>query len=69
MIDPTDPFFAPLWRRVVIVALCLGWALFEVATGSPGWALMFGAAGAYAAFKLLGPGYRHAQEDKDKNDG
>ncbi|MCT4577093.1 MULTISPECIES: hypothetical protein [Donghicola] len=69
MIDPTDPFFAPLWRRIVIVALCLGWALFEVATGSPGWALMFGAAGAYAAFKLLGPGYRRAHEDKDKNDG
>ncbi len=69
MIDPTDPFFAPLWRRVVIVGLCLGWALFEVATGSPGWALMFGAAGAYAAFKLLGPGYRSALEDKDKNDG
>jgi hypothetical protein len=68
MIDPTDPFFAPLWRRVVIVGLCLGWALVEVLNGSPGWALMFGAVGAYAAFKLLGPGYRAAIADKEKDD-
>lgn len=69
MINPSDPFFAPLWRRIVIVGLCLGWALVEVLSGSPGWALMFGAAGVYAAFKLLGPGYRAAIADKEKDDG
>lgn len=69
MINPADPFFAPLWRRVVIVGLCLGWAAFEVVTGSPGWALMFGAAGLYAAYMLLGPGFGQAQDKKDEDDG
>jgi hypothetical protein len=69
MIDPSDPFFAPLWRRIAIVGLCLGWSLVEVLSGSPGWALIFGAAGAYAAFKLLGPGYRSADANKEKDDG
>ncbi|NVO25755.1 DUF3329 domain-containing protein [Donghicola mangrovi] len=67
MIDPDDPFFAPLWRRVVIVGLCLGWAVFEAVTGSPGWALMFGAAGLYAGWTLLGP--RAGGKDEERDDG
>ena len=34
-------FFAPLWRRVVIVALAGGWAIFELLGGSPFWAILF----------------------------
>ena len=40
--------FRPMWRRVVIVALCFAWALFEVFyTGSLNWALIVGAVGTY----------------------
>jgi hypothetical protein len=53
LLDPAHPFFRPLWRRVVVVVACLGWALIEVITGSPGWAMLFGAAGFYAAYVLL----------------
>ncbi|MFV0298774.1 MAG: DUF3329 domain-containing protein [Hyphomicrobiaceae bacterium] len=53
MFDLRHPFFNPLWRRVLTVAVALGWALFELATGSPGWALMFGAVGAWAGYVLL----------------
>jgi hypothetical protein len=53
LIDPAHPFFRPLWRRVVVVVACLGWALIEIITGSPGWAMLFGGAGLYAAYVLL----------------
>ena len=49
-LDLNHPFFIPLWRRVLIVALCLGWAVFELVAGSPFWAILFGAIGLYAAF-------------------
>jgi hypothetical protein len=67
MFDFSHPFFRPLWRRVVIVAVALGWALFEAVTGSPGWALIFGALGAVALWGLL-IAYerpRSAKEDRE----
>jgi hypothetical protein len=47
------PFFRPLWRRIVVVGLTLGWAAFELATGNPFWAILFGALGAAALWGLL----------------
>ena len=53
LIDPHHPFYRPLWRRIAIPAACLGWAGVELSAGATGWALLFGAAGAYAAWVLL----------------
>ena len=53
MFDLRHPFFNPLWRRVLTVALALGWAVVEAATGSPGWAMIFGAVGVWAGYVLL----------------
>lgn len=50
LLDLDHPFFNPLWRRVVIVALCLGWAGVEWRMGSPFWATMFGGVGLYCAY-------------------
>lgn len=50
MFDLQVPFFIPVWRRVLTVGITLGWAVFEVLTGSPGWGLLFGAAGLYAFY-------------------
>lgn len=47
------PFFKPLWIRLVTTALPLGWAVVELVSGSPGWALIFGAAGLYAAWQFF----------------
>jgi hypothetical protein len=44
------PFFIPLWRRVLTVALCLGWAALEFMTGSPAWGMLFGGIGLIAAW-------------------
>jgi hypothetical protein len=53
LIDPNHPFYRPLWRRVLIVAVCLGWAIVEASTSEPFWAILVGAVGIYAAWMLL----------------
>jgi hypothetical protein len=29
MRDNEHPFFRPLWRRILLVAVCVGWSIFE----------------------------------------
>lgn len=53
MFDFDNPWFRPLWRRVVVCALALGWGVFELLTASPGWAMLFLAMGAYATYRLF----------------
>lgn len=50
MFDLHVPFFIPVWRRVIVTALLLGWAAFELITGAPAWALLFGAGGLYCLY-------------------
>jgi len=42
-----------MWRRYVLVAVCLGWSVFEFATGVPFWGILFGALGVYAVWQLF----------------
>ena len=49
-LDTSHPMFRPLWVRLLIVALCLGWAVFEFVGGSPMWGMIFGALGLYSAY-------------------
>ncbi|MFC5587145.1 DUF3329 domain-containing protein [Nitratireductor kimnyeongensis] len=53
MIDARHPFFRPLWRRVAVVAVCLGWGVFEFVSGAPFWGILYTAVGVYAAWSLL----------------
>lgn len=54
IIDPDHPFFAPLWRRWATVIFALFWAGVELfALQSPGWAVLFGAAGVFAFYVLI----------------
>lgn len=53
MLDVQHAFFRPLWRRAAVVALCIGWALFELATGSAFFAILFGAVGVYCAHQFF----------------
>jgi hypothetical protein len=47
------PFFRPLWRRLLTVALVLGWALFELSGGHLLWAGLFGGLGILAAVEFF----------------
>ena len=53
LIDRDHPFFAPLWRRVAIVAVTLGWAAFEFVAGSALWGIGVGALGLYSAYEFF----------------
>ncbi len=49
-LDVDHPMFRPLWVRVLIVVLCVGWAVFEFVAGSALWGAAFLALGIYAAW-------------------
>jgi dolichyl-phosphate-mannose--protein O-mannosyl transferase len=53
LIGADHPFFRPLWRRVLLTGLCLGWAAFEFALGSPFWGMLFGGLGLLAAYEFF----------------
>lgn len=53
LIDVQHSFFRPLWRRVAVVVICLGWAMYELATGSPFFAILFGAVGLYCVHQFF----------------
>jgi hypothetical protein len=53
ILDADHPFFIPVWRRWATVILPLIWGGVELWNGSPGWAVLFGAAGAYALYVLI----------------
>lgn len=53
MIDANHPFYGPLWRRILIPAVCFAWAGMELVTGSATWAAISGGLGAYSAYKLF----------------
>ena len=52
-LDANHPMFAKTWVRVLTTVLPLAWGAFEFWHGEPMWGLMFGAAGAYAGWKLF----------------
>ena len=35
--DRDRQFFAPLWRRIVLILFCFGWAAFEFWGGDQNW--------------------------------
>lgn len=52
-IDADHPMFARPVVRWLTAVLPLIWAAVELASGNPGWAILFGAAGAYAVYELI----------------
>ena len=51
--DLNVPFFAPLWRRVLTVAVLGGWTAVEIASNAALWALLFGAATAWCVYSFF----------------
>jgi len=53
MFDLHHPFFIPLWRRVLTVAVAASWTLIELLSGASGWALLAAAMTAWAIWGLF----------------
>ena len=68
LLDAQHPFFRPLWRRVVVVVLCLGWGLFELFNGSSLWAMLFIGAGVYSGWQFFVASPPEPEVDKAFNE-
>ncbi|WP_371154047.1 hypothetical protein [Jannaschia sp. 2305UL9-9] len=53
MLDADHPFFAQVWRRWAVVAVCFVWSGFELWNGATIWAAGFAALGGYALWALI----------------
>ena len=51
--DFNHPFFDPLWVRVAVVGVCIGWGLFEFSTGALMWGGLFFGLGGWAGFSFF----------------
>ena len=40
IIDPDHPFYRPLWVRLLIVGLCVGWTAVEYYNGEETWGII-----------------------------
>jgi hypothetical protein len=62
MFELRVPFFKPLWRRIALTAVCLGWAGIELTAGAPGWSAVFAVLGAYAAWQFFLTGWPGSED-------
>ena len=54
------PWFAPLYRRIAVISVCLLWLVLEAISGEPIWQAISLSAFAYSLWALL-IGYRPPQ--------
>ena len=53
LVDLQHPWFIPLWRRVVVTAVCAFWTVMEVFTGGPFWLILFGGLTAFCIYSFF----------------
>ena len=53
LLDPRHPFFAKPIRRWLTALLPILWGIVEIMLDSPGWGMVFLAAGLYALWVLV----------------
>jgi hypothetical protein len=71
MFDLRNPFFEPLWIRILVSAVCLGWGMFEFATASPFWGVLFAGIGlncVYVFFFNFKPQDKQSGSEKDSDE-
>jgi len=63
LFDFEHPYFRPVWVRILVVVICLGWGLLELSTGETFWAVLFLGVGLIAAWQFATIDY-----DKDADE-
>lgn len=57
------PWFMPLYRRILTMAFCVAWLIFELVGEQSFWLILAGAVNGYALWEFfLGPNYRNANK-------
>lgn len=52
-IEPEHPIYRPLWVRVLLVAVLIGWSALEFYSQAPFWGVIAGGVGLFAAYELM----------------
>ena len=65
LIDLQHRFFIPLWRRIAVVAVCIGWGAFEFSGGFAFWGTLFMGVGLYCAYVFFLAFDPPDEEEKD----
>ena len=65
MRDNEHPFFRPLWRRILIVAVCVAWSIFEFVNGATFWGVIALGFAAYGVWQFF-LNYRPPAEEPPK---
>jgi len=55
--DLQIPFFKPIWRRCVLIGICVLWSAFEFYAGATLWGMLFLGLGVLAAWQLFFAGW------------
>lgn len=63
LVDLADPFFAPVWVRVAVVAVLFGWGLFELSMGKAMWAVIFLGMSVICTWRFYTIDYTKTSED------
>ena len=58
-------FFLPLWRRVLLVAVCTAWALVEFVFGADLWGVIVGSVAVAAAWQFFFDGWPRPDSQPD----
>jgi len=52
LIDFENPFFKPVWIRVLLVVVLAGWGLLELSAGATAWAASFFAISVFCGWRF-----------------
>lgn len=52
-IEPEHPIYRPLWVRLLIVFVLIGWSAMELTHDAPFWGVIAGGVGLFAAYELF----------------
>jgi len=55
LLDLNHEWFRPLWRRVLVTAVTLGWGIYEFISATPSWGVLFVALGIWCGWCFFGP--------------
>lgn len=53
MFNLDHEFFRPLWVRIAVTAVALGWSVIEFLTAAPFWGVLFGATGLWCGWSFF----------------
>jgi len=65
LFDVEIPFFLPVWRRYLVVAVAVCWGFFEISTGALFWGMIFVGMGSIVGWRFYTADWTAVAEDAD----